>query len=137
MRDSALQGLGSHAQSIPQLVANGQDPSPIVAAVAAVTKALQENKPLEDVVAQIFAPPPPPPQAPQGPQAGAAAPGTGAPGDSGAPGFQDTGLPAGLQPGLATEGPQGRPDLQQFFAGLTSSGNPNLGSVVSRMAPAR
>jgi hypothetical protein len=137
MRDSILQSVSALAQSLPQLVANGQDPSPIVAAVAAVTKALQENKPLEDVVSRIFAPPPPPPPAPPGPQAGAEAPGTGAPGDGSAPGFQDSGLPAGLQPGLATEGPQGRPDLQQFFAGLTSSGNPNLGSVVSRMAPAR
>jgi hypothetical protein len=131
MRDSLLQALSAMAQSIPQLVANGMDPSPIIHKVAAVTAALQKEKPLEEIVADLFAPPPAPPAQPGMPGQ------PGAPGDQGAAGFQSNGLPDGLQPGLATEGPQGRPDLQQFFAGLTAGGSPNLGSTVSRMAPAR
>lgn len=134
MRDSILQALSAMAQSIPQLVANGMDPSGIIHKVASVTAALQKEKPLEEIVADLFAPPPPPPAQPD--MSGAPA-GPGGPGDQGAAGFQSNGLPDGIQPGLATEGPQGRPDIQQFFAGLTAGGNPNLGSAVSRMAPAR
>lgn len=131
MRDSLLQALSAMAQSIPQMVANGMDPSGIIHKVASVTAALQKEKPLEEVVSDLFAPPPQPPEQPGAPGAQAG------PGDGGASGFQASGLPEGLQPGLATEGPQGRPDLQTFFAGLTAGGNPNLGSAVSRMAPAR
>jgi hypothetical protein len=130
MRSGILNSVSALAQSIPQLVANGQDPSSVVHLVAMVTQGLQKGDPLEDIVAKVFAPQPPP-----APPQGGVDPATGAPA-GGVPGFQDSGLPAGLQPGLATEGPQGRPDIQQFFASMGSNGQANLSGGVSRMAPA-
>ena len=59
----------------------------------------------------------------------------GAPGESGPAGFTEQGLPAGLKPGIATEGQGGRPDLSMMFAGLSSSGQPNLQAGVSRYQP--
>jgi hypothetical protein len=40
-----------------------------------------------------------------------------------------------LKQGIATEGPNGRPDLQMLFAGLTGKGQPTLQAGVSRMNP--
>ena len=128
-RNALVQAFSALAQSIPQMVAAGQDPSPILGNHARFIELLQKGKTVEEAVGEVLAPKPAP-----GP---GATPGSGPGGESGgAPaGFEQSGLPAGLQPNMATEGPGGRPDLQQFFAGLTSAGNPNLGSVVSRMKP--
>lgn len=134
MRDSLLQAMSALSQGVPAMMAQGQDVSELLGKVAAVTKALQDNDSIEDIMVKVFAPAPPPP-APD-PMALAGAPGD--PAAGGAPeGFQDGGTPVGLTPGMATEGPNARPDMQQFFAGMTAGGNPNLGSVVSRMAPTR
>ncbi|MEW2080138.1 hypothetical protein AB0941_42895 [Streptomyces sp. NPDC013433] len=137
MRDSLLQAMSATAQSIPQLIANGQDPSSVLGVVAKVTAALQKNKPLEEVVMEAF-PPPEPPKEQAAPEQGID-PLTGQPTPGGggeASGFNSDGLPGQMQLGQATEGPGGRPDLQQYFAGMSSSGQPNLGATVSRMAPA-
>ena len=75
---------------------------------------------------KVFAPPPPQPTAPG--TSALSAPGSEQPGGGG--------LPSDVNPSIATEGPQGRPDLTQLFAGLTARGQPNLSGVVSRMAPA-
>jgi hypothetical protein len=130
MRNSLMQGMSALAQSIPGMVQNGMDPTAIVKAMSDVVTGLQKGKSIEDVISDVFAPKPPPP-APGEPQAGA---------DSGAaaPGSDAGGgplTPAGLQGNLATEGPNGRPDLSTLFAGLSQSGNPVLSGGVSRMNP--
>lgn len=141
MDDSLLLALSGLAQSIPQLVANGQDPSAIVLKVAEVKKRLRKGEPIDEIITEIFQPPPPPTPAP-GSELGAAATGAapggapGAAGPGGAAGFGPEGLPSQLNLGQALTGPGGKPSLQQFFAGLTAAGNPNLASGVSRMRPA-
>lgn len=131
-RQSIILAFSALSQSIPQLAAAGQDVTPVIQQQAMFISLLQKGKTVEEAAMLALAPPPPPP--------GAAAPGA-TPGEEPAPGggpqgFDDqTGLPGGLQPGTATEGPQGRPDLQQFFAGLSSSGAPQLSGGVSRYNP--
>lgn len=129
-RQALVMAFSALVQAIPQMVAAGQDPSAILSKHAEFIDMVQKGKSIEDAVTAVLAPPKPPPGAPN-PGAPSSGPGS----DSAPGGFTESGLPAGLQPGLATEGPGGRPDLQQFFAGLTSAGNPNLGSNVSRMKP--
>ena len=122
MRNSLIQAYSAIAQSLPQIILQGQDPQKVIMATAAVINGLREGKEIEKITAEVFAPPPqqPDPQAQgtQQPQPGGAAP------------------PSDLKPNLATEGPNARPDLAQMFAGTTSAGAPNLGMVISRMRPA-
>lgn len=132
-RTALVQAFSALAQSIPQMIAAGQDVTGILANQAKFIELLQKGKTVEEAVAATLAPPPAQ-QGPGGPEGGQGPPGAG--GSGGPPsGFGEGGLPAGLQANIATEGPGGRPDLQQFFAGLNSSGNPNLSAVVSRMNP--
>jgi len=138
MRDSLLQAMSALVQSTPQLIANGQDPSQILAKVAQITDALQKNKPLEQIVLEAFPPPKPEPESPAE-NAGEPGEEPGAGGPGGADGFNSAGLPGEMKQGLATEGPNARPDLAQYFASMGGRGGttPNLGMTVSRMAPAQ
>jgi len=130
-RQSIILAFSALAQSIPQMAASGMDPTVVISQQAKFIMLLQKGKTVEEAATEALAPPEPPPGAPVD-EAGAAAPG--APG--GAPaGFESSGLPAGLEMGAATEGPQGRPDLSQMFAGLSASGAPQLSGGVSRQAP--
>lgn len=132
-RAALIQAFSALAQSIPQMVAGGQDPMPILAQQAMFITLLQKGMTVEDATTKALTPPPPTPQQEQQAQPGSDAAAQGAGG--GAQGFSDSGLPGDLKPNLATEGPNGRPDLQQMFAGLTSSGAPNLQAGVSRYNP--
>lgn len=133
-RQSIILAFSALAQSIPQMAASGIDPTPVIAQQAMFISLLQKGLTVEEAATKALAPPPPPPGASTAPGA-TSGDTTSAPGGS-PPGYEDSGLPSGLQPGLATEGPQGRPDLNTLFAGLSSSGNPNLQAGVSRMSPA-
>jgi hypothetical protein len=130
-RQSIILAFSALAQSIPQMAASGMDPTSVIAQQAKFIMLLQKGKTVEEAATEALAPPEPPPGAPVD-ASGAAAPG--APGGA-PPGFEESGLPSGLQPGLATEGPQGRPDLSQMFAGLSAGGTPQLSGGVSRQAP--
>ena len=132
-RRALIQAFSALAQSIPQLAAAGGDPTSIIMQQAGFIEALQKGATVEQAVMKAMAPPPQP-QAP----AGASIPGAPAtgPGSESAPaGFTQQGLPAGLKPGIATEGQGGRPDLAMMFAGLSSSGQPNLQAGISRYQP--
>lgn len=130
-RTAIIQAFAALAQSIPQLAAMGGDPAEPIRQQAVFIQLLQKGKSVETAAMEALAPPPPPPA----PTAGGMPAG---PESAGGPaGFEDTGLPSGLEQGLATEGPQGRPDLQMLFAGLSGSGSPNLQAGVSRYAPTR
>ena len=128
MRGSILQSLAALAQGLPQFVMNGQDASKIVRSLGDVTKRLQKGEALEDIVVEVLAPEPPP--APPGQAPGAEGAAAGAPGSDGGGGPL-----AALKQGLATGGPNDRPDLNMFFAGVNSNGNANLQGGVSRQNP--
>ena len=126
LRDSLTAAMGSLAQSLPMMAQNGQDPSDILSKIAAVIEGRQKGKPLEQIVAEAFAPEPAPPveQAP-----GLQPPMPGSPEEAamgGAPPTLGGGQPA----------PAGRPDVQMLLAGLNSRGNPSLAASVQRMIPA-
>lgn len=137
MRDSLLQGLSALVQSIPQMVANQQDPSDIIAKAVTVTNALQKGEKLEAVLAKVFPLPEEEPgvEGEMTPEEQLMAAMGGEGGEPGATGFGPSGLPPGIRPGLATRGPGARPDLAMMFAGLSSSGQPNLQAGVSRYIP--
>lgn len=119
-RDALMQMVAGLAASMPGLIAQGQDPSTVASQVAAFVSGMQKGKALEELAAEIFAPPEPEP-APEGADVGA-----------------DPLAAAAGGGGLAAAAPQGeaRPDLQNFFAGLSSDGQPNLGAYVSRQQTA-
>jgi hypothetical protein len=130
MRNSLMQGMSALAQSLPGMVQNGMDPTMIVGALAAVVRGKQKGKAIEDVIAEVFAPKPPPPA--PGNELAAASESAPAPGSDAGGGPL---TPDGLQGAIATEGPNGRPDLAQFFAGVGPQGEAQLGGQVSRMNP--
>ena len=130
LRGSLVQGLSAYVQSMPQMAAEGQDPSEVIARTAAAVKKAQKGEKLEDILSELF-PVPEPDQALV--DAGVAEP----PDEGGGDGLSPSGMPPGLRPGLATAGPGGRPPMEMLFSGLTASGQPNLQAGVSRMDPAR
>lgn len=144
LRDSLIQGMSALAQSVPQLVANGQDPTGILSAIATMTSKIQAGGQLEEVIKEVFAPKPPPPAPtdpnapPADPNAPPGAPGEDAPADGSGDvaGFGTNGMPAGLKNGQAVQGPNARPPLNMLFAGLSGNGSPTLQAGVSRYNPA-
>jgi hypothetical protein len=136
LRDSLVAAISGYAQAIPSLATQGQDPGEILSRIATVIAGRQKGQPIEQVIAEAFAP-----QAL--PSAEAVPPGMEqpVPGSSGqvpsggASGLSAiTGGPRGVVPGQV--GPGGRPPLQSLLAGLTGSGKPTLSSSVTRMVPA-
>ena len=126
LRDSLISAVAGYAQAIPMLAQNGQDAGEVLKRLAAVIEGRQKGTPLEQVVAEAFAPEPAPPveQAP-----GLQPPMPGSPAEAatgGAPTTLGGGQPA----------PAGRPDVQMLLAGLNSRGNPSLAASVQRMIPA-
>jgi hypothetical protein len=124
-RSGLIMAMSALAQSIPQLAAGGADPMPIIAQQAKFITLLQKGKTVEQAATEALTPPEPPPSA-------------STPGAEAIPGSESAlgGAPqSDIEFGLANEGPNGRPDLQQMFAGLTGTGAPNLQAGISRMNP--
>jgi hypothetical protein len=130
MRNSLMQGMAALAQSIPQMMQSGMDPTGIVHGLAQIVTLKQKGKSIEDAIGEVFAPKPPPP----------------APGSEEAPASDTAAGPAGSEPGggsLSPDlvagaqalGPNDRPDLATFFAGMSTAGNPVLQGGVSTMNP--
>jgi hypothetical protein len=135
--DALKQGLYSFAQALAPMAAQGMDPTVPIRALASVIQARAKGTPLAQAVTEAFAPPdaaPGAPGAPPGPEDPAAA-GAAGPGGS-LPGIGPSGLPAGVAPGQAAQGPGGLPSVQDIIAGLSSSGQPNLQASVRRRTPA-
>lgn len=134
MEKSSIQAMSALAQSLPQLVANGMDPTPIVLAIARATAGLRDGKTVDAVMQEVLAPEPPP-----APEGSATTPG--AAGEAGAggeaSGFGPEGLPSQLGLNMATEGPNARPDLNMLFAGISGAGQPVMQGGVSRYIPTR
>ena len=60
MRNSLISSLNASAQAIPQLIANGGDPTAIVKKIAEVIRLRQKGTQVEDAINDVFAPELPP-----------------------------------------------------------------------------
>jgi hypothetical protein len=136
LRDSLVAAMSAYAQAIPNLVTQGQDAGEILSRIAAVIEGRQKGDPIEQVIAQAFAPQAPPSAeaVPPGMEQPVPAGSSGQVPSGGASGLSATGGPRGVAPGQVGLG--GRPPIQSLLAGLTGGGKPTLSSSVSRMVPA-
>ena len=135
LRGSLMEGLSALVQSMPAMVANGQDPSPIITIAVKSLNRVQKGERLENVLAELF---PDPEEQKEQEQPGSENPAAQPPTEPGSSpsGFGPEGLPSGLTSGVASRGPGARPDIATMFAGMSPSGAPNLSGGVSRMIPA-
>jgi hypothetical protein len=127
-REALLQSIYALAQAIPALAQSGMDPAPVVHQMSMVIQGLPKGRAVEEVVAEVFAPPEPAP-APGG-APGSEAPVEGGLGASG--GLTPSGLMTGVPAGQAGMAPGGRPDLSVMLAGLTAGGNPQMSASTMR-----
>ena len=115
MRDSLRIAVAQYAQAIPQMAAQGQDPTQVVTRIAEVISGRQKGLALESIVEKVFAPEPQPAQPemqapgmpPMSPAAGAAP----------APASQQ---PPQEQGGTAPAAGQ-KPDIATLLAGITGA----------------
>lgn len=117
MRDALIGSLAAMTQAIPQMAAQGQDPSDLIRKIAETIKGRQKGKAIEDIIEEVFEPKNPPAGAEaQSEQLVPAAP---------------EAPPAGGSP--MSEGQiQGRPDLQTMLATMTGTGAVRGGATVQR-----
>ena len=104
MRDALRQAVASSAIAIPQMAAQGQDPSNLIRAIADVVVGRQKGQSLEDVVSKAFTPEP----QPEVPAAGVA------------PGMGQTAPVEGGPVAAPAAGPMagGAPDLNSLLAAI-------------------
>jgi hypothetical protein len=110
MRDALRAAIGQTALAIPQLIAQGQDPTKILNSFAEMIKGRQKGLSIESVVEKAFTPEPQPETAamqPQAPVAGMA------PVPASQPSMEQ---PGGAAP--AAGGPQGKPDIASLLASI-------------------
>jgi hypothetical protein len=110
MRNALVSSLQAYTQAIPQMAANGQDPTDIVGKIASVIKSRQKGQTIEDAIEEVFAP------KQQVPPAGVA-PQVEQPSPAPTP-------PVGGQSPIETQ-PQEVPDIQSLLSSLTSAGGSN------------
>jgi hypothetical protein len=119
MRTALLASLQAYTQAIPQIAASGGDPSSIVQKIAAVIKARQKGRSIEDAVEAIFPEPEPQPQVPP----------AGAPQAVEQPSPAPAGAPVGgaLAPEETPQPTieQGRPDIMSLLSSITGAGEAN------------
>lgn len=132
LRNSLMQGLAALSQAIPGMVMQGQDPAPIIRGISEIAAGIKKGQQLEDLVAKVFAPEPPPTPAAPGSEG---MPEGVPPGEAGGGAAGPAAGTGGLTPGSASLGPNDRPDLATFFAGLSGAGNAVLQGGVSTMNP--
>lgn len=130
-RMALVQAFSALAQAIPQLVAQGQDATTIIQSHAQFIQQVESGLNVEDAVSKVLAPKQPPEASTPGPPAPSPGPGSESASGGATPETEMQGgqlVPAGPQA-------QGRPDLQQLFAGLSGSGSPSLQAGVARRIP--
>lgn len=117
LRSALMGSLQAYTQAIPQMAAQGQDPTNIVKKIAAVIKLRQKNYTIEDAIEEVFAPQNPPAGSQQTVEQ---------PSVPSAPGAPAGGAETPQQEAL--EGPgivQQRPELQSLLSNLTAAGKYN------------
>jgi hypothetical protein len=110
MRDALRTAIGQTALAIPQMIAQGQNPSELLTKFSEMIKGRQKGLSIESVVEKAFTPEPQPETAamqPQTPVAGMA------PAATSQPSMETSG---GAAP--AAGGPQGRPDIASLLASI-------------------
>lgn len=139
--DALKQGLGGLLASLGPMAANGMDPRPYLRTAAEIIKGRRNGKDLAELFVDAFSPDVMKGEEQgEGEQPGAESDpetaGITAPGGQGAlPGADPaSGLPEGITPGQAGQGPGGMPDIQSLVAGLRN-GQPQLNASVSRRLP--
>lgn len=116
LRSALIGALQAYTQAIPQIAAQGGDPSDIVKKVARVIKERQQGKALEDIIEEVFEP--------ENPPAGAPEESVEQPSVPSAP----AGAPAGGAQAEIPTAPQERPGLQSLLSSLSGTGQ--TGSTV-------
>ena len=102
MRNTLVSSLQASAQAIPQMIAQGGDPTEIVTKIADVISARQKGVAIEDAIRTVFTPELPP---------------------AGAPSVeQPSPAPAAPAGGALPGGPQQPQDIQTLLSSLTSGG---------------
>jgi hypothetical protein len=111
MRDALRAAIGQTALAIPQMVAQGQDPSKILNSFAEMIKGRQKGLTIESVVEKAFTPEP----AAATPEMGMQPPAAGmAPAPASQPSMEQ---PGGVAP-AAGGAPQGKPDIASLLASI-------------------
>lgn len=114
MRKSLLSSIETSAQAIPQMIAQGQDPSELIRRITKIIQSRKEGLVLEEAFAAAYAPEPAPPQASTVAQEPPAAVGP----------TQQQQMAPQEQPGQGSPVPPAAesPDIQNILARLTSTG---------------
>jgi hypothetical protein len=113
MRDGLIGSLAAYTQAIPQMAAQGQDPTEIVRRISEVISMRQKGKTIEDAIQEVFTTKNPPAGAqPTVEQPVPAAPGAPV---GGSPSPEQSGQPQQI-PG------QAKPELQTLLSTLTGTG---------------
>lgn len=122
LRSALISSLAATAQAIPQMVAQGQDPSVIVQKIAAVIKLRQKNVTIEDAIEEVFEPQNPPVGGEESVEQ---------PSVPSAPGAPMGGLETPQEEAAEAEGAgitNRRPELQTLLSSLSATGR--VGSTV-------
>lgn len=119
MLDAARQGLMGLAQSFPTMVLQGQDPMPVLQAIAAAVELRRKGKSMEDVLLEALKPAEQPP-APEG-----------VPGEL-PPGVRDNGLMEGQAYGQQGLPPGGMPTVTALMSSLRGNGQSRMEAGVMR-----
>lgn len=132
--EAMLQTVMGISQSIPALIAQGQDPSDLLQSMAKVQTAIAKGVPLMEAVTEAYKPKPEPAAPEADPMAGL---GGGAPGGmpGQAPGLMPNGLMQGVAPGQQGMGAGGRPDLRTLMARLDGNGQSAMSAGYSSKVP--
>lgn len=132
LEDSLKQGLMALTQALGPMVAQGQDPLPVVLGVAKAVELRQKGRPLtEAIIAALTPPEQPEPQAPQIPEQGAP-PGAEQMQGEMPPGMRDNGLQQGVAFGQQGMAPGGMPAISALMASMRGNGDTRLEASVLR-----
>lgn len=139
MSDAAKQGLMGLSQAFGPMVMQGQDPLPVLTAMAKVIDLRRRGKSIDDALIEAFTPPKPdpnelPPEAPPGAPGQPADPGMPPGGPEGElpPGVRENGLMEGVPYGQAGGAPGGMPAVAGLLSRLRGNGSPQMEASVSR-----
>ena len=123
-RDAIMASIQGLAGSLPDLAAQGQDPTAVAAKLALVIDRLQKGKQLEDAFLEAFKPP----ETPPAPEGAPTAPGEASP-PAGDP-LADLATGGGAGPGAG--GPTAPTDLATALTTLTSGGEASARTTTQR-----
>lgn len=132
MDDAAVQALLNYSASIPQLAAQGQDPTAAIQAFAKAADDIRKGKSMTQALEDAFKPAEPPKPTPEELAAQQAQDTLGSPVS---PAEALSGAGAGSPMGVAPTAPQGPPDIATLMASMGANGKPNMSARVIHNQP--